>query len=107
MLVLIAVTAAIAPSILRCRRATCGDGEPRHRGFAVPTPTVTVAREHVRIVLALDAAAEVDVRIVDFYGRRVRTLASDVVLPPGEHDWRWDGRTGAGRRRPPVPIGSS
>ena len=55
-------------------------------------------REHVRVVLTLDGAAEVDVRVHDFDGRAVRTLASDEVLPAGEHVWRWDGRAGSGRR---------
>jgi flagellar hook assembly protein FlgD len=40
-----------------------------------------------------------NVVVFDLAGRRVRTLF-DGALEAGTHEWRWDGRDGAGRRVP-------
>jgi N-acetylmuramoyl-L-alanine amidase len=61
-------------------------------------------RDRVRIVVSLDSDAEVDVRIEDFDGRLVRTLASGETLPAGEHVWPWDGRRGSGGLASPGPY---
>lgn len=59
-------------------------------------------RESVEIRLSLPAAAIVDLRVHDFNGRRVKTLANDASRPAGVHTWTWRGRDTKGRK---VPFG--
>lgn len=61
-------------------------------------------RERVRIRLALALPVTATIRIHDFDGRRVRTLATDRPLAAGAHEWTWDGRDRAGRRVPSGPY---
>jgi len=59
-------------------------------------------RESVSIELSLPGPAIVDLRIHDFDGRRIKTLASDASRAAGVHKWRWKGRDTKGSR---VPFG--
>lgn len=59
-------------------------------------------REQVRIDLDLPTDGRVDVRIVDFDGRKIKVLARNVARAAGSHSWTWRGRDGSGAL---VPFG--
>jgi N-acetylmuramoyl-L-alanine amidase len=61
------------------------------------------ARQSVRIELQTLEPAAVTLRIHDFDGRRVRTLARSVPLD-GARTWTWQGRDGSGRKIPYGPY---
>jgi N-acetylmuramoyl-L-alanine amidase len=102
-LALIAVLAVTAPAMPASAARPAASPSLRIEGSPFH-PDGDGEREHVRVVLTLVSDAEVDVRVHDFDGRAVRTLASDQALAPGEHVWRWDGRAGSGRRMPSGPY---
>lgn len=73
-----------------------GNETPRFLAFAsmVPNPF----QHSLRFMIAVPEGAElVDLSIFDLAGRRVRTLAHE-VLAAGTHPYIWDGRTDTGGR---------
>lgn len=61
-------------------------------------------RERVRIRVALAEPASLDLRIRDFDGRLVLSLATDEARGQGVHEWSWNGRDDQGRRVPDGPY---
>ena len=65
-----------------------GAGLPDRLDFGPPSPNPS--RAQARMVVALPAAAQVDLALYDVGGRRVRELFSG-GLGAGYHTFRWDG----------------
>jgi hypothetical protein len=76
-----------------------GDGTTPAR-LALAPPTPNPVRHLVRLTFDLPAAGAVRLEILDLQGRRVRTLADD-VLPANRYVRGWDLRDGSGRRAAP------
>lgn len=64
-------------------------------GFARP-PVPNPARGSVAFAVAMVAAADATLEVIDAAGRRVATVHRG-ALPAGEHTLRWDGRGADGR----------
>ncbi len=76
-----------------------GGETPKFLAFAAMAPNPF--RYSLRFVIAVpEASGAVDLSIFDLAGRRVRTLAHQ-VLAAGSHPFTWDGRTDAGARAGP------
>ncbi len=68
--------------------ASLTSGQEVSRRPGVPTPTPPIG---IPIRLQLDRAGYVTIVIEDGEGRRVRNLAAEALLPPGQATFWWDG----------------
>jgi hypothetical protein len=66
--------------------------------FQLSAPRPNPSRGISEIRFLLPSARSVEIDLFDLAGRRVRSLVSGAVLPPGQHAITWDGRDGSAAR---------
>lgn len=86
------------------RDGRAGAGSVSLRTTGSPFDPGSGKREEVHIKLDLPVDGRVDLRIVDFDGRKVKVLANDQARSAGTHVWTWHGRDGSGSLVPYGPY---
>lgn len=86
--------ALVAPVLLPPISARAA-GEGALVAVGIPSPRVFPAGGTTTLEYSLATPAHVTASVVDYAGRLVRRLATDLALPAGTHALTWDGRTDA------------
>jgi len=83
-------------SYSRAEGATGVDAMPAAPGARLLSPYPNPFNPNTTVSFSLERESRARVEILDFSGRRLRTLHAG-VLPAGTHELQWDGRDDAGR----------